>query len=190
MPTRPLTILAITGSLRTGSSNTRLLETCRQFLPEGTNYSILTCGDMPFYESSLDGEIKPPAVHAFREAIEHADGLLISTPEYNYSVPGGLKNAIDWASRPGYASPLAHKPTGILSASGSVIGGARAQGHLKQILAATLSPVFPSPEFLVGEAGKKFDPDGKLTDEQTVARLERYIHGFTAWVSRSLDDTV
>ena len=187
MPDRSLTILGITGSLRAGSSNTRLLESCRQFLPEGTRYSILGCGEMPFYESSLDGETKPPAVGAFRKAIEGADALLISTPEYNYSIPGSLKNGIDWASRPGFRSPLAHKPTGILSASTGVVGGARAQGHLKQILAATLSPVFPSVEFLVGEAGKKFDEDGKLTDEKTLGRLERYVRGFTAWAVRSIE---
>ena len=181
---RPLEILGITGSLREGSYNTLLLESCRRIFPEGTNFEVVTCRDIPLYEAALDGESKPPTVEAFCKAIAAADAVLFATPEYNYSVPGGLKNAIDWASRPAFRAPLTKKPTGILSASAAVTGGARAQGHLKQILLATLSPIFPSPEVLVGEAGKKFGPDGKLTDEKVLASVERYVNGFAEWVLR------
>ncbi|MEZ4647353.1 MAG: NADPH-dependent FMN reductase [Candidatus Eisenbacteria bacterium] len=181
-PNRPLELVGITGSLRAGSFNTLLLEACRSYLPEGVTLEIIGVGGMPLYETALDSDDPPATVTAFRRAIEGADAVLYSTPEYNFSVPGGLKNAIDWASRPAYRAALTNKPSGILSATGGPLGGVRAQGHLKQILSGTLSPVFPANEFLVGDAGKKFDEEGRLTDEKTRERLERYLTGFAAWI--------
>ena len=180
--TKALTILGITGSLRAGSFNTLLLEACRSHLPDGVTLEITGVDGLPLYDTALDGDDPPAGVAAFRQAIADADAVLYSTPEYNFSIPGGLKNAIDWASRPAFRAVLTHKPSGVLSATGGPLGGVRAQGHLKQILSGTLSHVFPANEFLVGDAGKKFDEEGRLTDEKTRERLERYLTGFVAWI--------
>lgn len=182
MTSRPTRILGICGSLRPGSFNRALLEACREFLPEGAELEIRTSGELPHYDASLDGENPPAPVAEFRERVAAADALLFGVPEYNYSLPGVLKNAIDWASRPAFRSALAGKPAGIVSATTGPLGGARAQGHLKLVLSSTLSPVFPSVEMLVGEAAKKFDADGRLVEEAARRRLERYVQGFVAWV--------
>ena len=114
-----------------------------------------------------------------------ATALLFSTPEYNHSIPGVLKNAIDWASRPAYESVLAHKPAGILSASKSFVGGARVQGHLHQVLDSTLTLVYPAPEFLVPQSGDKFDATGALQDADTARRLRSYLYGFVIWAGKN-----
>lgn len=183
MSDRPLTILGISGSLRLGSYNTALLEAARAHFPPETNYTIRLIRDIPIYDPALDGESKPAPVTELRSAISAADGLLIATPEYNYSLPGGLKNAIDWASRPAFKSPLAHQPVGIFSVSRGVAGGIRAQGQLKQVLLSTLSAVYPAPEFAVGDAAAKFDAEGRLVDAATQEKLARYVREFADWVA-------
>jgi chromate reductase len=132
----------------------------------------------------IDGESKPEPVKQFMDSIADCDGVLFSTPEYNYSIPGLLKNAIDWASRPAYKSVMAGKPVAILSASVSPVGGARVQAHLRDILSATLSPVVPSPPFLLPQIQNKFDKEGELTDSASLQRLERYMEEFVDWVAR------
>ena len=109
--------------------------------------------------------------------------MLIATPEYNYSIPGVLKNAIDWASRPAYGSPFHNKPTAVISAAASFVGGARAQQHAKTVLLGMGTPVFPWPELLVGASFKKVQ-DGVLTDEPTRGFLAEFMVGFAAWLSR------
>lgn len=183
MSDRPINVLGISGSLRLGSYNTALLEAARRHFPAGTNYVVRLIRDIPVYDPALDGETKPHPVEELRAAVLAADAVLIATPEYNYSLPGGLKNAIDWISRPGFKSPLAHQPVGVLSASRGQAGGARAQAHLKQILLSTLSAIYPAPEFAVGDAASKFDADGRLTDVATDEKLARYIGGFADWVA-------
>ncbi len=177
-------LLGISGSLRKGSYNTRLLEAAVGLMPEGAELTIVGCGDIPHYNKDLDTENKPEDVLQLLQAVRYADGVLFATPEYNYSFSGVLKNAIDWASRPAYKSVLADKPCAIVSASQSLIGGARAQAHLRQVLSATLSPVVPTPPFLVPMAQDKFDTDGLLTDEDTRRRLARYMGEFVDWVNR------
>lgn len=176
-------ILGISGSLRKTSFNTGLLRAAREVLGEGIQLDIRHCGDIPFYNEDLDGETKPAPVEHFFEAIRECDAFLFASPEYNHGIPGGLKNAIDWASRPAYASILACKPAAILSASKSIVGGARMQTQLHEVLGSTLTPIYPHPEFLVPLAPGKFDDAGRLTDPETRDRLKQYLDGFTAWAA-------
>lgn len=176
-----MNILGISGSLRKNAYNTQLLQVAAGLLPESSHLEIIGIGDICLYNEDLDGEIKPESVSRFLSAIRSADALLFATPEYNHSIPGGLKNAIDWASRPAFESVLKSKPCGIISAAMSPIGGARAQADLKNILDSTLSPVFPSVEYLLGLAHEKFDDMGHLTDETALRRLRRYLVGFINW---------
>lgn len=175
-------ILGISGSLRKDSANTRLLELAADCLPDSATLDIHSIGWLPLYNQDDDGDEKPVPVVELKTAVSEADALLIVTPEYNYGVPGVLKNALDWASRPAYKSPLAHKPAGIMSASASPIGGIRAQGQLKQILLGTLTPVYPAPEFCLPSALDAFDTEGRLRDSGSQKRLERYVEGFVDWV--------
>ncbi len=175
-------ILGISGSLRRGSYNTRILECAGGMLPEGAVLGVFGCGGLPLYNADLDGEAKPGPVERLLAAVSASDAILFATPEYNHSIPGVLKNAIDWASRPAYRSVMAGKPAGVLSASVSPVGGARVQAHLRQVLASTLSPVYPAPDFLVGPAEGLFDGGGVLADPDTRIRLERYLAGFCGWV--------
>ncbi len=174
-------VLAISGSLRKESLNTALLNAAKSVAGEKVSWDTAAIDDIPLYNQDIDGEQKPASVERLKAQIEAADALVIATPEYNYSIPGGLKNAIDWASRPAYKSVLAHKKTLILSASMSPMGGVRAQGQLKQILAGTLTPVFPAPEFAVATAQDKFT-NGELTDPDTQQKLQRLLNDFLAWV--------
>lgn len=176
-----LDILALSGSLRAGSTNTALLRAAKGLAPEGVTVTLYDYAAVPLF----NGDLEPPeSVLALKAAIDAADGVLIATPEYNYSVPGVLKNAIDWASRPAYKSPFHGKPTGVMSAAASFAGGARAQQHLKPVLLGMGTPVFPWPEFLVGSAHRKF-VDGKLEDETTAKFLAEYLAGFAAWVEKT-----
>ena len=180
-------LLGISGSLREGSFNTGLLEAAGNVMPEGVALTIIGCGDIPLYNKDLDTDNKPEPVLQLLQAVCSADGVLFATPEYNYSFSGVLKNAIDWASRPAYASVLAGKPAAIVSASQGPVGGARAQAHLGQVLGATLSPLLPAPPFLVATAQEKFDGKGLLIDAETGRRLARYISDFVIWINRLAD---
>lgn len=171
-------ILGIAGSLRAGSLNRQLLNAATELAPSGTTWEIAELGDVPVYNGDLDtDDTRPAAVTAFRDQIAAADGLFIATPEYNYGIPGMLKNAIDWVSRPAYKSVLANKPVAIASVSMGPVGGARAQAQLKEVLLGVLSRVYAAPELTVGTAGSKF-ADGKLTDERTLASLTRLVTDF------------
>jgi chromate reductase len=141
--------------------------------------------DIPLYNGDLDNDAHRPAVVAhFKQAISAADALLIATPEYNYSIPGVLKNAIDWASRPGLQSPLAQKPVGIIGVTPGAYGTVRAQQHLKVVLLSTLACVMPHRGIAVAKAREKFDEDGRLIDENTQRYLSQYLHELAAWVER------
>jgi chromate reductase len=174
-----MNIVAISGSLRAASLNTALLQAAAALAPEGVAVRLVSLRDVPFYDADLPDH---PGVAALREHIHAADAVLIATPEYNYSVPGVLKNALDWASRPAYQSPLAGKPIGVMSASPGVIGGARAQQHLKVILLAALAQVYPAPELCVGGPGR-FE-GGALVDPTTRDLLSAYMLNFQRWVTK------
>lgn len=177
-------LLAIPGSLRRASLNRALLEAAGELLPAGVTLVLEDLRELPLYDGDLDDDASRPAsVVALKQRVTEADAVLIATPEYNYGVPGVLKNAIDWASRPGYRSPFRDKPVAILSASPSPVGGARVQGQLKQVLLGMAAEVFPYPEFLVGGAHQKI-VDGRLIDENTRAHLRDMLAALVAWVER------
>jgi len=169
MNTDHVHLVGVSGSLREGSFNTLLLNAAMQLLPENVSMEILSIADIPLYNADLDlpsAMHRPEPVEYFRNKIADADGLLISSPEYNYSIPGGLKNAIDWASR-GEDSPLLHKPVAIIGATTGMWGTVRMQMAFHNVfLFLDMKPVY-KPEVLVAQANKKFDPKGNLSDETT-----------------------
>ncbi len=130
-------ILAISGSLRRGSHNTLLLQAARELLDPADELSIWEgLADVPAYDQDADVEPAPASVRALREAVRSADAVLISTPEYNSSIPGALKNALDWASRPIATNPLRNKPVAVIGASSGMFGAVWAQAELRKVLAA------------------------------------------------------
>ncbi|MCU4676952.1 NAD(P)H-dependent oxidoreductase [Catenovulum sp. 2E275] len=176
-------ILAISGSLRADSFNTQLLQAAGQIVQaQGHEFEIYDYADVPLYNQQIDGDNKPDSVKQLITAIESADGLLVATPEYNYSFSGVLKNAIDWASRPAYKSCLAHKKVAIVSASMSPIGGVRAQAHLRDVFAGTLTDVYRAPDFALATAQNAFSASGSLLDEKIQANLNRLIEGYLDWL--------
>ncbi len=174
-------IATIAGSLRRTSTNRGLLRACQDAAPQGITFDALSIGDIPHYDGDVAALGDPDSVTRFKAGIEGADALLIATPEYNYSIPGVLKNAIDWASRPAYQSVFAGKKTGMLGAAFSIVGTARAQSHLKHILLGMATPVFAYPEVLVGSAKTKFDAEGTLTDGSTREFLATFMAAFVNW---------
>ncbi len=175
-----LRIVGLSGSLRAGSWNTAVLRSAAELLPEGATLEIVPYQDVPLYNFDL-GEPEP--VQRFKATLGAADALLIATPEYIHSVPGVLKNALDWASRPAGKGPLVGKPAAVLSASPGAVGGARAQQHLKAILLGGNTPVYAGAEVVVGAADKKI-ADGRLTDEATRQFLRTWLQGFVTWAER------
>ncbi|MBT8400365.1 MAG: NAD(P)H-dependent oxidoreductase [Rhodothermia bacterium] len=179
------TILGIAGSLRRSSINRALLEATRDLAPKNTRVEIAEIAGIPLYNQDLDNDRdRPLEVSALKSAVADADAVLIATPEYNFGVPGVLKNVIDWVSRPAMRSPLAHKPVGIIGASPGALGTARAQEQLKTIMLSTLAVLFPHPGVLVGGAGQKFE-DGQLVDDETAAFLSDYMKQLSEWLRKT-----
>jgi len=170
-----VTILGIAGSLREGSYNRALLRAARELLPSGVELLELDPRTLPFYDGDVEAAGDPEPVVALKEAIRGADALLIATPEYNRGVPGVLKNAIDWASRPALASPLTGKPVAIMGASTGRGGTARAQEQLRAALEFSRAAVLEQPEVLVPEAFMRFDEHGALVDEGVRADLAELV---------------
>jgi len=177
-------ILGFAGSLRRGSYNRALLHAAQGLAPEGMTIEIFDLVEVPLYNADVEAQGDPPGVAAFKQAIRAADGLLMVTPEYNHGVPGVMKNAIDWASRPPQDAVLARKPVGLLGASPGMTGSARGQSQLRQAFEFTNSYCMPQPEVLVARAHEKFDAEGKLTDETTAKFLGTWLVAFQAWVLR------
>jgi len=177
-------ILGISGSLRAGSYNTQLLRNAATYLESPNELELFNLEGLPFYSEDLESESRPASVEQLFAAIENADALLLATPEYNHSIPAVLKNALDWASRPAFKSVLVGKPTGVLSAAMSPVGGARVQMHMKDVLASTLTPVYPAPDYLLPLAQEAFDGNGVLTNEAAARRLRRYLSGLIEWAGK------
>jgi len=177
-------IVAISGSLRKGSYNRSLLFNIGELMPEGMAIEIQPIAEVPLFNEDDEANGTPEAVTRLRDAVKAADGLLVATPEYNAGVPGVLKNAIDWLSRPPGKSVLTGKPTAILGVSPGVLGTARAQAHLRTALEFNAAPVMPSPQVFIGQARDKFDADGRLTDEKTRAFLSKFLDAYAVWVRR------
>lgn len=181
--TKPVRILGIAGSLRRGSYNRAALRAATQLVPEDTTLETFELDGIPAFNQ--DEEQNPPAkVVELKRRIREADALLIVTPEYNYSIPGVLKNAIDWASRPYGDSAWNGKPAAIMGASVGTIGTARAQYHLRQMF--VFLNVFPinQPEVMIGNASERFDAEGNLTDETTREFIRQLLQNLTDWTRR------
>ena len=181
-----LRVLAFAGSLRARSYNRALLHSAAELAPAGMVIDIYESIALPLFNEDVEAEGDPGPVAAFKAAIGEADALLIATPEYNYGVPGVLKNAIDWASRPAGRAPLNGKVAGIVGASPGIIGTARAQQQLRQAFAFTNTLAMLQPEVLVGRAHEKFDRDGRLSDEATRTFLRQFLETFHEWATRML----
>ena len=180
-------ILGIAGSLRKGSYNQSALKAAVELVPEGAEIEVYDLEGFPGYNQDMDGD--PPAkVTEFKQKIRGADAILFSSPEYNYSVPGVLKNAIDWASRPYGDSAWDGKPAAIMGASSGVIGTARMQYHLRQSM--VFLNMFPlnRPEVMIGKAGEKFDADGNLTDETTKKFIRQMLEALVDDVRKRKDE--
>jgi chromate reductase len=163
-------ILGISGSLRRASFNTRLLNIAAGMLPENVTFELFDLNPLPMYNSDLQEHGYPEPVEHFHARLSHADALLISTPEYNHSVTGALKNAMDWASRPSFGAPqgtlsfICYKPTAIMGVGGRG-GTVRAQAHLREIAAHTNMMTLEKPEVLISNSGQRaFDQNGNLID--------------------------
>jgi len=159
-------VLGIAGSLRSGSHNRALIRAASELAPPGVEIVEFDLRELPFYDGDVEAAGDPESVTAFKDAIRSADALLIATPEYNHGIPGVLKNAIDWASRPALASPLAGKPVAIMGASTGRGGTKRAQDQLRQSLTFPRAAVL-DPHVLAPEAYMLFDEEGVLVDEET-----------------------
>ena len=177
-------VLAISGSLRSKSTNTGLLRAAQRVVPAGMSIELFYLGDIPLYNSDVEAAGDPDPVIRLKRSIDRADAVLIATPEYNRSIPGVLKNAIDWASRPPRYSVLDRKPVALMGATTGMSGTANAQEHLRLALAFPGAQTMLEPELLVTHSREKFDEDGNLVDEATRAELRALLEALRAWTDR------
>jgi chromate reductase len=178
-----LKVLGICGSLRKKSFNMAALRAAGELLPPGMSLHITSIADLPMFNQDVLDAGMPEPVKRFRAEVAQADGVLIASPEYNFSVTPPLKNAIDWASRPP-DQVWQDKPIAIFSVSPGPVGGARVQYDLRKILSQIWGLVLPRPEVFIGNAASKFDADLRLTDETTRKFLADLLVGFKAWIIR------
>lgn len=176
----PIRIAGLSGSLRKASTNTALLRAATELLPEGVTLDLLSIGDLPHYDADIQAEGFPASVQALHAAVLDADAVLIASPEYNYSVPGVLKNAIDWLSRTD-PQPFLRKPIAIMGASPGRLGTARMQYHLRQIFVFLDGDVLNKPEVMVGGAFQAVQ-DGRLVDERAREIIGRLVEALCARV--------
>jgi chromate reductase len=182
MATRSVAVLV--GSLRKESFNRKMANALIGLAPPELELSIVEIGALPFYNQDI--EATPPAVvTGFKDTITKADAVLFVTPEYNRSVPGVLKNAIDVASRPYGKSAWKGKPAAVISVSTGALGGFGSNHHLRQSLVFLDMSAMPQPEAYIGNAAKLFGPDGKLTDDSAREFLTRFITAFARWIERN-----
>jgi chromate reductase, NAD(P)H dehydrogenase (quinone) len=179
----PVRILGIAGSLRSGSYNRAALRAAQQLVPDDAVLEIFEIDGIPGF--SQDEEHQPPAkVVELKARVRAADAILFVTPEYNYSIPGVLKNAIDWASRPYGDSAWDSKPVALMGASPGTLGTARAQYHLRQVF--VFLNMFPlnRPEVMIANAAQRFDAEGNLTDETTEELIRQLLRNLVTWTRR------
>jgi len=172
----PVSILGVAGSLRAGSYNRALIRAAAARAPEGVTVVEHDLAPIPFYNGDVEAAGDPEAVQEWKAAIERADAVLIATPEYQHGVPGLLKNALDWASRPAAASVLQRKVVGIMGATPGIGGTARAQTQLRQSLTFVDADMIGPPEVQVRDATNRFSPNLALTDEESGAFVENLLH--------------
>ena len=180
---KPITILGFAGSLRKNSYNKALLRVAMELVPKSAKLEIFDLEGIPPFNQDLESRM-PQKVKEFKAKIRAADALLIATPEHNYSVPGVLKNAIDWASRPYDDNSFEGKPVAVMSASPGMLGGARAQYHLRQVLVSLNMHAINRPEVIVASVEEKIDENGDLTDEKTRKRIRQLLESLVDWTKR------
>ena len=178
-----ITILGFAGSLRKGSYNRALLRAALDLVPKDVNLEVFELDGIPPFNQDFESS-PPEKVNEFKRKIRAADALLVVTPEYNYSIPGVLKNAIDWASRPYGDNAFEGKPVAMMSASIGMLGGARAQYHLRQsFVFLNMYPV-NKPEVLVTFSPQKFDDQGRLLDEKTKELVRELLNALFTWARK------
>jgi chromate reductase, NAD(P)H dehydrogenase (quinone) len=163
----PVRLIGMSGSLRRGSNSNAVLETLRERFAGRAHLRIYDLQPIPPYNQDLEGHKRPPPVKALLKAIAESDGVVLCAPEFNHSIPGVLKNALDWASRPAFASVMAYKPVAVMATSNGPLGGARCLEHLSIALASMLARVALAREAIITAAGSKIR-DGRLVDEASL----------------------
>jgi chromate reductase len=180
---RKISILGFAGSLRKGSFNKALLRAALELAPAEAKVERFDLEGIPLFNQDLESQ-PPQRVKEFKQKIKAADAILIATPEYNYSIPGALKNAIDWASRPYGDNSLEGKPVAIMSASGGMLGGSRAQYQLRQTLVALDMHPLNRPEVMVASAHEKIDQNGKVTEAKTREKIKELLEALVQWAKK------
>jgi chromate reductase len=175
-------VAVLVGSLRKDSLNRKMAHALAALAPEGVHLDLVEIGDLPLYNQDLDDDHPPASWTAFRDRIRRADAVLFVTPEYNRSVPGVLKNAIDVGSRPYGHNAWDGKPGAVISVSPGALGAFGANHHLRQSLVFLNVPAMQQPEAYIGGAAHLFGPDGKLTNDSTRDFLRHFIEAFAAWI--------
>lgn len=174
-------ILLLSGSFRKHSYSLALLRAVAELLAEHS-CELPDLDQLPLYNEDRSGDHRPEVVRQFQQQVEDCDAIVVCSPEYNHSIPAVLKNAIDWASRPAFHSPLKDKPVTLITQASSLVGGARAQAHLKLVFDATLSRIHPSHEMMIPDVKAKFDEHWQLVDDHTIKRLDRHLEDFMGFV--------
>jgi chromate reductase, NAD(P)H dehydrogenase (quinone) len=174
-------VLGIAGSLRTGSYNRMLLRAAQELAPDDMRIDVFELKGVPFYDLDVEQHGDPDSVAALKRTIRQADAVLIATPEYQHSLPGVLKNALDWASRPPKDPPLGRKPVAIMGATTGRFGTARAQSELRKVLTYNDALVLRRPEVMVSNAKQAFDDGGTLVDEAAQRFLKQMLVNLAAW---------
>jgi chromate reductase len=175
-----LKFLGFVGSLRKDSFNRRLMRAAMQLLPDGVTLEVFEIADVPLFNQDFE-RTPPDIVKQLKAKIRAADAILFVSPEYNYSIPGVLKNAIDWASRPPSDNVWDGKPVAVMSASTSKLGGARMQYHLRQVFVWLNMHPINRPEFMLAGAASYFDAQGNLEDEDTRDRIRDLLNALADW---------
>ncbi|HXF63320.1 MAG TPA: NAD(P)H-dependent oxidoreductase [Caldilineaceae bacterium] len=183
-----MTILGIAGSLREDSYNRAALRAAQALAPPDVKLEIFELDDVPSFNQDEERN-PPPLIAKLKKRIRAADAILFVTPEYNYSVPGVLKNVIDWASRPYGDNAWEGKPCAIMGASVSILGSARAQYHLRQICVYLNMHPINRPEVMIGNAAERFDEDGNLTDETSKKLIRELLESLVEWTRQLQAET-
>lgn len=180
---KQIRVLAFAGSLRRGSFNKALIRCAVEVAPKSVAIEVFDLEGIPLYNQDLEA-MPSQRVIDFKEKIKKADALLIASPEYNYSISGVLKNALDWASRPKADNPLQGKPVAIMSASTGRFGGARAQYHLRQCFIFLDMHPINNPQVMLSDAANNVDADGRLINEQTRELILKLVETLASWIMR------
>lgn len=179
----PLKVLGICGSLRKNSHNSAAMRAAGALMPKGMTLELADISDFPLYHDDIRMQGYPPPLQRFRAQIAAADAILFATPEFNWSIPGVLKNAIDWASRPP-DQPFSGKPYAVIGAATGILGTARAQAHLRQICTSVDMIPVVKPEIFITFAATKFDAEMQLTDQPTRDAIAQLMANLRAWTLR------